>query len=130
LNIEIKGAHYFKSQKTERIMEKFEITKREDASFMFNLKASNGLIIMTSQDYITKEACQNGIESVKTNSVDKKMFKQETASDGRLYFNLSSANSQIIGTSQMYTSKQSRDQGIDSVNKNAHKAEVIDLTSN
>jgi len=58
-------------------MEKFEITKREDASFMFNLKASNGLIIMTSQDYITKEACQNGIESVKTNSVDKKMFKQK-----------------------------------------------------
>ncbi|BAX81243.1 YegP family protein [Labilibaculum antarcticum] len=109
-------------------MEKFEITKRVDASFMFNLKAPNGLIIMTSQGYTTKEACQNGIESVKTNSLDKEMFKQETASDGSPYFNLTAVNSQIIGTSQMYTSKQSRDQGIDSVNKNAHKAEVIDLT--
>jgi uncharacterized protein len=109
-------------------MEKFEITKRSDASFMFNLKASNGSIIMTSQGYSTKVACQNGIESVKTNSVDMKMFKQETASDGRPYFNLTATNSQIIGTSQMYASKQSRDQGIESVNKNARKAEVIDLT--
>jgi uncharacterized protein YegP (UPF0339 family) len=83
---------------------------------------------MTSQGYSSKEACKNGIETVKTNSVDKKMFKEETATDGSPYFNLTAANTQIIGTSQMYSSKQGRDQGIDSVNKNARKAEIVDLT--
>jgi len=111
-------------------MGKFEITNRVDTSFMFNLKASNGEIILTSQGYTTKSACQNGIESVKTNSVARKMYKKETASDGSSYFNLTAANSQIIGTSQMYATKQGRDHGIDSVKKNGHKAEIIDLTGN
>ncbi|HAF27882.1 MAG TPA: hypothetical protein DCG75_02440 [Bacteroidales bacterium] len=111
-------------------MGKFEITKRKDENFMFNLKASNGEIILTSQGYTAKSACQNGIESVKTNSVDKKMFIKETASDGSHYFNLTAANTQVIGTSQMYTSTQGRDNGIDSVKENAPKAEISDLSGN
>lgn len=111
-------------------MGKFEISKRKDANFMFNLKASNGEIIMTSQGYTAKLSCQKGIESVKVNSVDKKMFIKEIASDGSFYFNLTAANTQIIGTSQMYTSIQGRDKGIDSVRENAAKAEVLDLSSN
>jgi len=85
---------------------------------------------MTSQGYTAKSSCQNGIESVKVNSVDKKMFKKETATDGSFYFNLTAANAQIIGISQMYTSAQGRDNGIDSVRENAPKAEVFDLNSN
>ncbi|MDA3880535.1 MAG: YegP family protein [Prolixibacteraceae bacterium] len=111
-------------------MGKFEISKRKDENFMFNLKASNGEVIMTSQGYIAKLSCQKGIESVKVNSVDKKMFTKEIASDGSFYFNLTSANTQIIGTSQMYTSTLGRDKGIDSVRENATKAEVLDLSSN
>lgn len=111
-------------------MEKFEITKRKDETFMFNLKASNGEIIVTSQGYTAKSACQNGIESVKANCVDKKMFVKEAASDGSHYFNLTAANTQVIGTSQMYSSAQVRDNGIDSVRKNAPKAEVLDLSGN
>ncbi|MFA9390141.1 MAG: YegP family protein [Prolixibacteraceae bacterium] len=111
-------------------MGKFEISKRKDANFMFNLKASNGEIIMTSQGYTAKLSCQNGIESVKVNSVDRNMFIKEIASDGSFYFNLTAVNAQIIGTSQMYTSTQGRDNGIESVKENAAKAEVLDLTSN
>jgi uncharacterized protein len=111
-------------------MGKFEISKRADETFMFNLKASNGEIVMTSQGYKAKSSCQNGIESVKTNCVDKKMFVKEIASNGSYYFNLTAANTQIIGTSQMYTSTQGRDNGITSVKENAPKAEVIDLSVN
>lgn len=111
-------------------MGKFEITKRVDDHFMFNLKASNGEIVLTSQGYTSKSSCQNGIESVKANCVDKKMFIKETASDGSHYFNLTAANAQVIGTSQMYASAQGRDNGIDSVKENAPKAEVIDLSGN
>ncbi len=109
-------------------MGKFEITQRKDETFMFNLKASNGEIILTSQGYTAKSSCQNGIESVKTNCLDKKMFMKETASNDIYYFNLTAANTQIIGTSQKYTSSQERDNGIDSVRGNAPKAEVIDLS--
>jgi len=109
-------------------MGKFEISKRTDENFMFNLKASNGMIIMTSQGYTSKSACQNGIDSVKANSYNKKMFASETAKDGSYYFNLTAANTQIIGTSQMYTSSSGRDNGIASVRKNAPKAEIVDLS--
>ncbi|MDA3892570.1 MAG: YegP family protein [Salinivirgaceae bacterium] len=111
-------------------MGKFEISTRTDGHFMFNLKASNGEIIMTSQGYTVKSSCQNGIESVKSNCSKKTMFTKEVAKDGSFYFNLTALNTQVIGTSQMYTSTQGRDNGIDSVRKNAPKAEVVDLTVN
>ncbi|MFC2080088.1 YegP family protein [Bacteroidota bacterium] len=111
-------------------MGKFEISKRVDENFMFNLKASNGEIIMTSQGYTSKSACQNGIESVKTNCSIKEMFSSETAKDGSYYFNLTAANTLIIGTSQMYISSQGRDNGIVSVRRNALKAEIVDLSVN
>lgn len=47
---------------------KFEIKKRTDEKFMFNLKAGNGEIILTSQGYTTKQGCKNGISSVKENA--------------------------------------------------------------
>jgi hypothetical protein len=109
-------------------MGKFEISTQANGDFMFNLKASNGEIIMTSQGYAAKSACQNGINSAKKNSKDRKMFKQEDATNGKFYFNLTAINHQIIGTSQMYGSKQGRDNGIESVYKNAYNAEVNDLT--
>jgi hypothetical protein len=111
-------------------MVKFEILKRTDGNFMFNLKASNGEIIMTSQGYTTKSACQNGITSSKKNGVNKHFYKHATATNGNFYFNLTAANNQVIGTSQMYTTKQGSDHGIESVMKNVHKAEVIDLSIN
>lgn len=110
-------------------MGKFEISTRADGDFMFNLKASNGEVVMTSQGYAAKSACQNGIKSAKTNSIDKNMFKEELAANGKFYFNLTAANHQVIGTSQMYSTKKGRDNGIESVIKNAPKAEINDLTN-
>nr|WP_303048837.1 YegP family protein [Phaeobacter sp. HF9A] len=43
-------------------------------------------------------------------------------------FNLKASNGQVIGTSQSYTSASGRDNGIESVKKNAPDAEVVDLT--
>jgi hypothetical protein len=43
-------------------------------------------------------------------------------------FNLKAANHQVIGTSQLYGSVTSRDNGIESVKKNAPSAKVVDQT--
>jgi uncharacterized protein YegP (UPF0339 family) len=47
---------------------KFEIYKDKKGEFRFRLIASNGQVIATSQGYKTKEACKNGINSVKKNA--------------------------------------------------------------
>ncbi len=47
---------------------KFELKKTSNGQFRFNLKASNGQVIATSESYKTKAAALNGIESVKKNA--------------------------------------------------------------
>lgn len=109
-------------------MGKFIISKRTDGDFKFNLKAGNGQVILTSQGYASKPSCENGIESVRTNSQDDSKFERNTAKDDRCYFNLKAGNGQIIGTSQMYESEYGMDNGIESVKNNAPGSPVEDET--
>ncbi|MEG2102644.1 YegP family protein [Flavobacterium oncorhynchi] len=110
-------------------MGKFVITKRTNGEFQFNLKAGNGQTILTSEGYTTKAACTNGIESVKTNSQDDGRYDRKESSNGKPYFNLKASNGQIIGSSEMYESVAARENGIESVKKNAPDAVVDDQTS-
>ena len=109
-------------------MGKFEITKRKNDEFQFNLKAGNGQIILTSEGYTTHAACMNGVESVKKNSVEDKRFDRKTAANGKFHFNLKATNGQIIGSSQMYEAEGGVENGIESVMKNAPDAEIVDMT--
>jgi uncharacterized protein YegP (UPF0339 family) len=110
-------------------MGKFVIKTRTNGEFQFNLKAGNGEIILASEGYTTKAACENGIESVKKNSAEDKRFDRLESKNGKYYFNLKATNGQIIGTSEMYESKASRDNGIESVKKNAPDAVTDDQTA-
>lgn len=109
-------------------MGKFEITKRKDGEFQFNLKAGNGQVILTSEGYASKASCVNGIESVKKNSQDDSKFERKTSKNGKPFFNLKATNGQVIGNSELYESEASRDNGIESVKKNAPEAETNDLS--
>ncbi len=110
-------------------MGKFVISKRKNGEFQFNLKAGNGQVILASEGYTTKAACTNGIESVRKNSTEEGRFDKKTAKNGKFYFNLKAGNGQIIGTSEMYESEASRDNGVASVGKNAPDAKVEDETA-
>ncbi len=109
-------------------MGKFVISTRKNGEFQFNLKAGNGEIILTSEGYTAKASCLNGIESVRKNATDDSKFEKKEAKDGRLFFNLKAANGQVIGASQMYKSESGRDNGIDSVKRNAPDATVEEIT--
>lgn len=109
-------------------MGKFIISKRTNGDFQFNLKAGNGQVILSSQGYNSKPACESGIESVRKNSQDDSKFEKKTASDDRYYFNLKAGNGQIIGSSQMYESEYGMENGIESVKNNAADAVVEDET--
>lgn len=108
-------------------MAKFEVSIRKDGEFQFNLKASNGEIILSSEGYKTKASCLNGIESVKKNSVEEKRFETLVAKNGKPYFVLKATNGQVIGQSQMYASEASCANGIASVMKNAPEADVVEI---
>ncbi len=110
-------------------MGKFEITKRKNGEFQFSLKAGNGQVILSSEGYTTKTSCNNGIASVKKNAVIDERYDRKEAKNGKPFFNLKATNGQIIGTSEMYESAAGRENGIESVKKNAPDAEIVDLTA-
>ena len=110
-------------------MGKFVITKKANGEFQFNLKAGNGQVILASEGYTTKAACENGIESVKKNSQDNARFERLTSKNDKFYFLLKATNGQAIGSSEMYESVASRDNGIESVKKNAPDADVDDQSA-
>jgi uncharacterized protein YegP (UPF0339 family) len=105
-------------------MGKFVIQKNQKEQYHFSLKAGNGQVILSSQEYSSKAACENGIDSVRKNASDDGKFERLTAKDGRPYFNLKAANAQIIGTSQMYSSEDAMEKGIASIKENAPGASV------
>ncbi|TDP57369.1 YegP family protein [Flavobacterium dankookense] len=110
-------------------MGKFVITKRTNGEFQFNLKAGNGQTILASEGYTTKAACENGIESVRKNSQEDARYDRKESSNGKPYFNLKATNGQIIGNSEMYESVAARENGIESVKKNAPDATIDDQSA-
>jgi uncharacterized protein len=105
---------------------KFEIKSGKTGKFRFNLKASNGQIILTSEAYESRSACTKGITSVKNNAQNDKRFERKTAKDGSSYFVLKASNGEPIGKSEMYTTTKAMENGIASVGKNAPDAPVVD----
>ncbi|MFT3754608.1 MAG: YegP family protein [Pseudoxanthomonas sp.] len=108
---------------------KFVLSKRSNGDFQFNLKAGNGQVILASQGYADKSGAKNGIESVRKNSTDDGKFERKVSSNGKPFFNLLAGNGQVIGTSEMYESEASRENGIKSVQTNAPDAELVDETA-
>lgn len=106
---------------------KFEISTRKNGEFQFNLKASNGQVILTSQGYAAKASALNGIESTRSHSQDDGNFERLTAGDGSPYFTLKASNGQVIGSSEMYASAAARDNGIGSVRAHAPDAPVVEI---
>lgn len=107
---------------------KFELFTDKAGETRFRLKASNGQVILASEGYKQKASALNGIESVRKNAADDGMFERATSSNGKWRFNLKASNGQVIGTSELYESAAARDNGIESVAKNAPDAKLEDQT--
>jgi len=107
-------------------MGKFVTKTGADGQFYFSLKAGNGQKILASEGYTTKASCLNGIESVKKNATDDDRYERKESKNQKHYFVLKAGNGQVIGTSEMYESEASRDNGIDSVKNNAPGAETVE----
>ncbi len=105
----------------------FEVAKNDKGQYSFVLKAANSQVILRSQQYESKASAQGGVASVQANSPSDERYELATASDGRFYFNLKAANSQVIGTSQMYADQGGRTTGIESVKANGPSTDVREV---
>ena len=119
---------------------KFEIKKSKDGRYVFNLYASNNVIVATSQIYSSSTSALNGIKSVVTNAssapIEDQTVKNYTAvpfpkweiykdKGEQFRFRLSASNGSCVCHSQGYTSKTNCKKGIESIIKFATDAEII-----
>ena len=117
----------------------FEIKKTKDERFVFNLYASNHVIIATSQTYSSSQSAINGANSVIANAEkaaieDQTLKNVETKSfpkweiyfdkSNQYRFRLSAPNGSCICHSQGYTSKANCKNGIDSIIKTVKNATI------
>ena len=118
---------------------KFEIKKSKDGRFVFNLYASNNVIVATSQIYSSSSSAMNGIKSVIANAATAniedqtlKAFTPVPYPKWEIYrdksdqyrFRLSASNGSCVCHSQGYTSKTNCKKGIESIIKFAADAEI------
>lgn len=106
----------------------YELKKTEAGKFHFTLNAGNHEVILSSQLYAEKDNAENGIESTRTNGTHEARYERKLSAKGEPYFLLKAPNGQIIGTSEMYGSEASRDNGIRSVAANCPSIVVKDLS--
>ena len=121
---------------------KFEIKNTKDGRFVFNLYASNHVIIATSQTYSTSQAAINGIKSISANAakapIEDSTLKNYTVlpypkweiytdKNNEYRFRLSASNGSCICHSQGYSSKSSCKNGIDSTIRFSQNATIDKL---
>jgi uncharacterized protein len=106
---------------------KFELKTTKSCKFMFNLKAPNGQVILTSEMYESLAAAKNGIQSVKNNSKKEANFERKKGKNGQPFFVLKATNKEVIGRSEMYSSLSSVAKGIASIMRNAGSARIVQL---
>ena len=120
-------------------MGKFVIRKTK-AGMKFDLKASNGEVIATSEVYASDASCKAGIASVQKNAPGANIenqtvegyktekhpkFEVYTDKRGEFRFRLKASNGRIIAVGEGYKAIKSCLNGIESVKKNAPDAKIV-----
>ena len=120
-------------------MSKFVI-RTVNTGIKFDLRAPNGQVIATSEVYATMAACRRGIESVRRNAAAKVEDQTEAGfivlahpkyelyrdRAGDYRFRLKARNGGVIAVSEGYAAKGGCLNGIESVQKNAPRAEIVE----
>lgn len=108
---------------------KFELKKTASGKFLFNLKAANGQVVLTSEAYNAKPSAMKGIAAVRKASANGKNFDRRTDKSGKPYFVLLAGNREPLGHSESYSSVKSMEKGIASVQRVAGSAVLSDLAA-
>jgi hypothetical protein len=105
---------------------KFAVSTSRGGGSYFNLKATNGQVILTSVMYTSLADCNKAIESVREYCTDDSRYDRKISADNKPFFNLVSPEGQVIGKSETYESSAGMENGIASVKKNGITTIVVE----
>ncbi|MBE5963720.1 MAG: DUF1508 domain-containing protein [Lachnospira sp.] len=117
------------------------VVKTTKTGVKFDLKATNGQVVASSEVYSSLATCKKGIASVKKNApvaavenqtvegyATEKNPKFEIYKDkaGEFRFRLKATNGQVIAIGEGYKTLANCQKGVESVQKNAPDAEIVE----
>ncbi|MXR37132.1 YegP family protein [Craterilacuibacter sinensis] len=108
---------------------KFEVSKSKNGKYLFNLKAGNGQIILTSQLF---DSLHHAIEAAQYLQSEPKLdarIRRKISTVGDPYFSVLGRGDKVLARSEMYSSSSAMERGIDSLLDHAPTAQVIDTTA-
>lgn len=94
---------------------RFETFTGKDGQLYFHLLAANGEKVLQSEGYVSKQGMNNGLDSVRFNGQHEEAYQLLQSADGQWYFNLLAGNYEVIGTSELYTTKSDAERGLQTV---------------
>ena len=121
-------------------MGKFQV-KAAGKGFVFNLLATNGQVVATSEVYNKKDSLRRGIASVQANApvagiedqtaekpvkLPNPKFELYADKAGKFRFRLKAKNGQIVAVGEAYETKKAALAGVASVKKNAPGAKIVE----
>ncbi len=105
---------------------KYVISQAKNGENYFNLKATNGQVILTSVMYSSMDDCTSGIHATRGSCVDDNMFERKLSSNNKHFFTLKTPEGQIVGKSEIYESQANMEKGISSVKRNGLSMNVVE----
>ena len=117
------------------------VVRKTNTGAKFDLKATNGQVVATSEVYGSLKTCLNGVESVIKNApnanvedhtaetyetVKHPKFEIYNDKAGEFRFRLKAKNGQIIAVSEGYKTHENCVNGVESVKKNSVDAEIVE----
>jgi hypothetical protein len=100
----------------------FEIKKKKDGQILLNLKANNGILILTSEGFSDEDTCLANLEEVKKNAANNARYEIKETADRKFYFDLKTERGVVVGKSEIYVTKAAAGRGVDAVKRNAPHA--------
>lgn len=104
----------------------FEVKKAKNGEYHFNLKSSNGQVILSSQMYSTRESALRAVSSVQANAASEDRYVRKEAKKG-FHFVLKATNGWVIGSSEIYNTEAAMEKGVASVKSNGPRAKIVEL---
>ncbi len=107
---------------------RYDLKRSTNQQYYFTLVADNEKTVLVSETYLSKQSALDGIAAVRVNAPYDARYQRLTSQRGLPFFVLRAANSQVLGTSEEYSSRQAMEDTIAVVKSIAPTASVVDKT--
>ena len=108
-----------------KTMGKWVIKKKSEEDYIWNLIANNGEIILASESYSTVAGAKSGLVNIKE-SIYQDRFQIHSDKNDHFFFKLKNGANKLQGMGQVYSTKQSAKNSIESVKRFCDAAEVVE----